>query len=94
MGMGRHRNPDGTYNGVSMLSELSGLSATEVRAIADAVKINQSRLDGCAYHEFDLITPGETLLTRQRYACRHCQGEIDGHKHRWHELGRRPKPEN
>lgn len=29
--MEKHRNPDGTYNGVSALSELSGLSQEEVR---------------------------------------------------------------
>lgn len=29
--MEKHRNPDGTYNGVSALAELSGLSQEEIR---------------------------------------------------------------
>lgn len=29
--MERHRNPDGTYNGVAALAELTGLSEEEIR---------------------------------------------------------------
>lgn len=29
--MEKHRNPDGTYNGITALAELSGLSEEEIR---------------------------------------------------------------
>lgn len=85
-----HRNPNGTYDGVGVMSEISGLPRGEIEAIAAQVKANQSKLDGCAYHEFErLITapPG-----RETYGCKHCRGTVDVIRYRWHELGRRPGP--
>lgn len=95
MGMGRHCNPDGTYNGLGVLADLAGLPVDDaVSLVVETIKRNQQLLDGCRYHEFELVTTEAVLLRGHLYRCRHCGGEIDGHKHRWHELGRRPKPEN
>lgn len=86
--MDKHRNADGTYNGISALAAFAGLSIAQVATIAEQVKANSAKLNACAYHEFEaLITapPGQ-----QRYGCKHCRGTIDHHAHYWHELGRRP----
>jgi hypothetical protein len=88
--MEKHRNADGTYNGVTALAELSGLDPGDIRVIAAQCKANHALLNACAYHEFEpLITapPG-----RARYGCKHCRGTIDHHAHYWHELGRRAAP--
>lgn len=90
--MDRFRNTDGTYNGADALAQMSGFTASEVQAIADQVRANHKRLDGCAYHEFALLTPGERLLGKRRYVCLLCRGVIDGHQHYWHEAGRRMPP--
>ena len=36
--MEAHRNPDGTYNGVTAMAELSGLSAAEIRWTFERLK--------------------------------------------------------
>lgn len=94
--MDKHRNPDGTYNGVSALADYSGLTKAEIRAIVERVKANNAKLDGCAYHVFDRIDdlsdPASFFRHKQRYRCRHCGGDVDGHQHHWHELGRRERP--
>lgn len=89
----KHRNPNGTYNGVSLMAELSGLPQDDIRAIAEQVKANSAKLNACAYHDFEPI-PGTANAAgfKQRYRCVHCLGEIDAIAHSWHELGRRSKP--
>lgn len=87
--MDRHRRPDGTYDGVGVMSELSGISREEVLAISERVKANSAVLNGCAYHEFEPVPPLAPI--RQRYRCRRCGGEVDALAYYWHELGRRPR---
>lgn len=91
MSLEDHRKPNGNYDGIGVMSEISGLPRDEIQAIAEQVKANHAKLQACAYHQFEaLITapPG-----RGRYRCRNCQGEVDAIAYRWHELGRRPKPQ-
>ena len=82
--MDEHRNPDGTYNGVAVLSELSGLPQMRIREIAELVKANHARLEACGFHEFVALSG-----KRKRYQCIHCAGEIDASSYHWHQKGRR-----
>lgn len=93
MSLDKHRNPNGTYNGVTLMAELTGLGQDEIRAIAEQVKANQAKLDACPWHEFERSTATGMLrsVTHQRYVCRNCGGEVDHHAHYWHELGRRQR---
>lgn len=90
----KHRNPDGTINGVGVMSEVTGLSQTEVRSLWEQVKANSAKLESCPYHEFIQSPQTAPLrsLTHQKYICTHCGGEIDRQAYHWHEQGRRPKP--
>ena len=91
MDLKKHQNQDGTFNGVTALSELTGLPADEIARMAGEVKANQDKMNGCPYHEFELHEQNQ-LLTRSKFRCIHCGGIITGQQYRWHELGRRPKP--
>ena len=86
--MNNHRNPDGTYNGVSFMAEVTGLPRKTVAEIAAEVRVNQQRLRGCVRHDFEPLPPLTTI--NQRHRCIHCDGEIDYHAWYWHEQGRRP----
>lgn len=90
----KHRNPNGTYDGIGVMSEMTGLSRAEMTALAEQVKANSARLHACRYHEFEQSPSTAPLrsLTHQRYVCKNCGGEIRYHEWRWHEDGRRPKP--
>lgn len=91
MDIEKHKNENGTYNGVSALSEFSGLPKSDVQAIFEQVKENSAKLNACQYHEFELHEQAQ-ILTRSKFRCIHCGGTISGSDYRWHELGRRPKP--
>lgn len=69
------------------LGALSGLGRQTMLEIAEQVKANHARLNGCARHEFALIPGGAPL--RQKYRCTLCGGEVDHHAWYWHEQGRR-----
>lgn len=88
--MDNHRNPDGTYRGIGVLGELTGLGGETVQKLADHVKANHSRLMACRSHDFETINP-DVRLGRQRYRCIHCNGEVDFHAYHWHEIGRRSR---
>lgn len=91
--MEKHRNADGTYDGVGVLAEASGLSREEVLSIAERAKANSYALSSCQYHEFVATQALEpTKAFKQRYRCRYCGGEIDAHAYYWHEQGRRARP--
>lgn len=93
MTLEKHRKPDGNYDGVGVMAEVTGLARDEIRAIAEQVKANHARLEGCPWHEFEVIPqPGITARLSDRYRCRHCQGEVDAVAYRWHQKGRRPMP--
>lgn len=91
MDLDKHKNPNGTYNGVTALSELSGLPVKDLKEIIAEVQANQSILNGCQYHEFELHEQ-RALVSTSKFRCIHCGGIIKGDQYRWHELGRRPKP--
>ena len=82
----KHRNPDGTYEGLGALGELAGISRSSAQDMLAQVKANSQRLSGCAWHDFAPIPPLRTL--GQRYRCEHCSGEVDAHAYHWHEIGR------
>lgn len=89
-----HRNPDGTYDGVGVISDLTGMPRDRLQKLAEVVKANHAALSSCAYHEFDPMAPvwPPSLSMKQKYRCRRCGGEIDSHAHYWHEQGRRARP--
>ena len=86
--MDKHRNPDGTYDGIGVMSELTGMSRSKALDLWDRVKANQAKLDACQRHEFEPVSMSETGL-RRRYCCQHCGGEVDAHAYHWYEMGRR-----
>jgi len=94
MAIDDHKKPDGTYNGPGVFSEITGLRIAEVKSVIEQVQENNRKLNSCSYHEFEQSGQTSMLrsLTHQKYICRHCGGEVDYHKWRWHELGRRQKP--
>ena len=93
MSLEDHIKPDGNYDGVGAMAEVTGLPRDEIRAIAAAVKANHVRLDSCPWHEFEAIPQsGITARLSDRYRCRHCQGEVDAVAYSWHQKGRRPMP--
>lgn len=89
--MDKHRNPDGTYDGAGVMSELSGMQRSEVLARWEQVKANQAKLDACPWHEFERygVDASSKTVLRQKYRCKHCLGEIDHIAYHWHEQGRR-----
>lgn len=95
MSMKDHQNPDGTYNGVGVMSELSGLEQDHVVSIMEAVKANNALLESCAWHWFvpnpDLENPASPLCRHKAYKCVHCGGTINPVMYKWHQLGRRPQ---
>ena len=94
-GLEKHRNPNGTYDGIGVMSDLTRLPRDEIQAIAEQVKANHAKLKACAYHDFAELPDGEGMAgSRPRYRCQHCQGEIDAVAYRWHERGRRPAKVN
>ncbi|QNJ57401.1 hypothetical protein Dolphis_95 [Pseudomonas phage Dolphis] len=93
MDLGKHQNPNGTYDGVGVMSELTSLPRDEIRAIADQVKANHDKLKACAYHDFEPHPENDSSKTAyQRWLCKHCGGSIGLIEYRWHERGRRPGP--
>lgn len=57
----------------------------EPHIILAEVKENQTKLESCAGHDFQPITPG---LFGTRYKCYGCGGEVDGLSARWYAIGR------
>lgn len=85
--MNNHQNPDGTYDGIAVMSSVTGLPRKTVAEIAEEVRANHALLHDCPYHEFAPIQP--RVKAGQRYRCIECGGEVDHHAWLWHERGRR-----
>lgn len=95
MDLEKHRNKNGTINGVSALSDYTGLPQEEVKSIFNEVQANNAKLNACPYHEFEKNPDPDAdrpINRHRRYICIHCGGTVTDTMHRWHELGRRPKP--
>ncbi|WP_337049754.1 hypothetical protein [Serratia fonticola] len=88
--MEKHLNANGTYNGASFLSELTGVPEGEVKSLFQQVQANQMKLEACQYHEFEQSPKTSSLrsITHQKYVCCNCGGEISHQLWRWHEIGR------
>lgn len=88
--MDKHRNANGTYNGVSLMSELTGMPEGEVKSLIQRVQENQHKLEACLYHEFEQSKQTSPLrsITHQKYVCRNCGGEVSHQQWCWHEIGR------
>lgn len=72
------------YNGIALLSQMSGLSQDEVRAIARQVKENQERLNKCpGPHLFAPLGDGPTDL----WLCATCGGSVSRRDARWYQRG-------
>lgn len=85
--MEKHKNADGTYNGVKVLSELSGLPEKEMKSLWQQVQENSAKLSACQYHDFAIDTENKTM-TREQYVCKNCGGTVNASMYRWHEIGR------
>lgn len=94
--MDDHKNPDGTHDGIGVMSALTGLPRAEVQDLAQRVRANGDRLESCAYHEF--VQTKDTMWAKTpskwRYVCKRCGGEIGHHEYVWHQKGRRAKPQS
>ena len=88
MSMKDHQNPDGTYNGITALSELSGLSEETMKDIWAKVQDNNRALDACPSHDFEPNPDGNRTAA---YRCKNCGGTVTDNNYRWHELGRRSR---
>lgn len=80
--MQQHRNPDGTYNGVAVMSDVSGLPRESILSIWHQVKANAALLDACSLHDFKPAEPGH----RSR-RCMHCGGTVGLSEVLWYERG-------
>lgn len=90
-----HRNPDGTYDGIGAMSDLTGMPRDRLQKLAESVRANHAALSSCAYHEFEPMAPIQppALSMKQKYRCRYCGGEVESFAHHWHEQGRRARPD-
>lgn len=86
--MNSFQNSDGTFDGIAVLSSVTGLPRKTLVEIAAEVKANHALLHACPHHEFSPILP--RVPVAQRYRCIECGGEVDHHAYYWHQLGRRP----
>lgn len=85
MPVGDHRNPDGTYNGVAVMSAVTRLPQAEVQRLWDEVRANHAKLNACPRHDFE---PATEALQRRRI-CRACGGWADSVAVSWYERGLR-----
>lgn len=56
----KHRNADGTYNGVTAMAELSGLSAEEIRWAFDRLK-HLMQVDGMTKDAAKAVVKAEVV---------------------------------
>lgn len=95
MSLKDHQNQDGTYNGVGVMSDLTGLPRSDVLASMEKIKANNALLESCAWHWFvlnpDVDEPMRPVNRHQAYKCVHCGGTITPVMYKWHQLGRRPQ---
>jgi hypothetical protein len=65
-----------TYDGLAVLSNISGLPRDEVDEIWKAVQENQKRLSGCLRHRFDMSGLEGVALLRADIPCLECGGTM------------------
>lgn len=76
-----------TFDGIEVMSRISGMSKEAVRDIWEEVKANKKLLDSCrGPHDFrDMSTDGG--LQRVKFRCDLCQGIVNGAYRRAYEEG-------
>lgn len=70
---------------VVALSEISGISTSEVETIIVKVKENHRLLAGCSRHTFGL--PVNEKPFGGHWKCMTCGGEVDAMARHWYQLG-------
>lgn len=81
----KHRNENGTYDGIGVMSSLTGLSRQSMLEIHENVKANHAKLDGCSGHDFSLMPDPR----QRKRLCTVCGGEVDVVSALWYERGSR-----
>ena len=79
-------------NGIDLLARMTGLQSNDLRAIAESVRVNQARLDGCEWHCFKALTPDPRLpgyAENSMYHCENCGGVVNHSAYHWHQIGRK-----
>lgn len=83
MGIEDHRKPNGKYDGLGVMGELTGLGRSTMTDLWAQVKANQSLLNSCRRHDFaPAIDPGQ-----RKRRCNNCRGEADVVNAKWYEDG-------
>lgn len=78
-----HRNADGTYDGVGVMSEVSGLSRAGVTELLAEVRANAALLDACGRHDFLQIAP----RFGSKWKCVACGGVVSAEAVHWYVRG-------
>jgi hypothetical protein len=76
-----------TYDGIEIMSRISGLSKEDVKGIWAEVVANKKLLDSCrGPHDFsDMSTDGG--IARSKFRCSLCKGVVNGAYRRAYEEG-------
>lgn len=76
---------------IDVLSELSGVTKPDIRAMAELVRANLQKLDNCVGpHEFvpfEMYNPNSPKSLIRTYKCVRCEGTLETSKVRWYEIG-------
>lgn len=85
MSLEDHKNPDGTYNGLSALGEFAGIEPEVAHRIYQAVLANKRLLDACSRHDFVETSgrPGHAAA----FVCSQCHGSVSAIAAHWYKKG-------
>lgn len=83
-GLEKYRNPNGTYDGVAALVDVTGMPRPEVLAMVEKAKANHARLESCSRHDFVAAGPAERMSV-----CTKCGGEASRASVVWYQAGMR-----
>ena len=73
------------FNGIDVLSSISGVSREELLKVAERAKANIKTLDACNNHDFQ---PIDATKFGSRHKCTRCGGDVDSLHARWYQRGR------
>jgi hypothetical protein len=80
----QHLNPDGTTNGVEVLSDATGIPRLTIVELWTQVRENARIMAACPTHDFE---PPSSDLRKHQRKCRNCGGSTDRVNANWYELG-------